>query len=343
VANLLNKIFGDNVVANSARAALQTAGAGIPGLAERMWGDPRVADQTDQMLAQSRANAGLAGDIAHYAGYFAPAGLALRTPKLLRAGAGVIREGAAAIPAAERAITSLIPQSAARAVNRTRLGLPELPTYTEQAGKVVGNIAANAASALRAHPILTALGAAGVGIPAFADYANRGAAAPAAAAPTAAKPKAQAQAKPAMSDSDKKLAQIEEALKAVDQQPVTFEDMAGQLAAGQGGKLSLRQLAALSEIGQRNYRRPVNMPAKDVAGREYLDLANQSFAAQQGAAKQVLDDPNSTPAQKQAALAAGQKAVADHMTALKGLMPGDPFQEFLAEQARARAEQDDGN
>lgn len=167
---------------------------------------------------------------------------------------------------------------------------------------------------------------AAVGTGALVSYNQRNQApqARAAAAPTAkAQVKPQAAAKPA--------AAPKKAPKAADDdlagmRPPSFAEMAQDLAAAQGGAVSARQLAALSEIAARTAVKPGKLPsAKDMAGREYLKMVDQTYTQQQADAQKLME---TDPAR---GLVAGQAAAKERMEALKVMLGSNPWDEALVD------------
>jgi hypothetical protein len=261
------------------RIFLNSAMGGLP----NMIGEHAAQNAAELQAARQRT--GFGGSLANVAGWVAPVSAALKVPRAIGAGVRAAPTALEAIPAAERAVTSILPQSG-RALARARLGLPELPTISETLGK-------NIVGAVKAHPIKSALAAIGVPLAALADYGGGDASTPAAAAPSAAK------ATPAA-----KAASPAAAKSAAADNASPLDQLVGMVAKSQGGKISLSQLAAIGDFTSKvspEIRHPPTY--KDLAAAELTKNSQDSFntlIGQAQAAKASGDTKTATALQQQA-------------------------------------------
>jgi hypothetical protein len=240
------------------RIFLNSAMGGLP----NMIGEHAAQNAAELQAARQRT--GFGGSLANVAGWVAPVSAALKVPRAIGAGVRAAPTALEAIPAAERAVTSILPQSG-RALARARLGLPELPTISETLGK-------NIVGAVKAHPIKSALAAIGVPLAALADYGGGDASTPAAAAPS--------------------------------ENASPLDQLVGMVAKSQGGKISLSQLAAIGDFTSKvspEIRHPPTY--KDLAAAELTKNSQDSFntlIGQAQAAKASGDTKTATALQQQA-------------------------------------------
>jgi hypothetical protein len=310
--------------ADLARVYLHSAGAGIPEWAQRQFGDPRVADATDAQVAQSKANQGFGGSVANVAGFFAPGGVISSGIKAVRAAPAAVRAVpriAEAAPAAERAVMGFV--NPGRANFYSRLGLGEVPTVT-------GAIGQNVAAAVKAHPFLTGAALVGGPLAALADYGGSATSSAGAAKP-AAQPKAQPQAK----------AQPKAAAPAAPEKLSPLDALIGQVAAAQGGKISLNQLGAIGDFVSKTspeMRHPATY--KDIAAQALMSSSNAGYNAlitQAQQAKAAGDIARAQALQNQAIMQQRQD-----MLSVLGQNPLDLMTAQQIEDARRAAAQESG-
>lgn len=192
--------------------------------------------------------------------------------------------------------------------------------------RIAGRVLPAAVRAIKAHPLIT--GAAAT-FPALTlanyssdDYGGGSKQLPAAAPARQAKPK---QAPRGTANADKMADGIMGGLDALGAEPPTFQGLAQQLADGQGGNISLRQLMGLSEVAQRTATKPGKAPsAKDVAGMKFLGDVDSTFAGMQAQAQAKLD------AGDQTGLDDGRAAVAWRMQQYKQMLGGNPLEDAVA-------------
>jgi hypothetical protein len=309
-----------------ARVFLHSAAAGIPEWAERTFGNPANAAATDAAVTASRSRAGLAGDVADVAGFLAPAtaglkGLkaATKIPAAIRAAPKIAEAIPAAVQSGRAALADLGGPGATKAEAAARLGIDYLPTFAERALGATGKAVAGAAALPLKHPVISAL----TGLGALAEYGRRNATGQAKAAVT--KPAAAAAAtsapKPAgkAADANKVVSDILSALHEVDSSPPTFSDMASQLAASQGGKISARQLAALGDIAQKSatadYYEQGGAHKVAKPGDTAASMLEQQYVAQ---FQKALGDPNADPV-------AAQKEFEEKVLQLRKTQFIDPY------------------
>lgn len=241
------------------------------------WGlGGKLVPGAQKNLAEARQELGLTGAATETAGQFAGAAgltkLALKgVPaawRAVKAAPAVIEATPAAALRGARAIG--LARGATRAEIGARLGV-EMPT-------VLGRAAAAATGAAKAHPIASTLAAIGLPVAVSANYASGEYDSPSTTvkSPATTKPATtRAQAKPRDTGVRDKVAddlagQIMSGLQSVDGQPPTFESMASQLAASQGGKISLNQLSSLGEIARSIATKPVKPVDPTITGAETL-------------------------------------------------------------------------
>lgn len=240
---------------DTTRVFLNSAMGGLPEIAITEAGREQ-AERNRAENAAARQRLGIVGDVANAAGYIAPLGAISKAPAALRAlpklASPVVKaasHGGRAVQAAERAVArKAVPGYAARESALARLQLPAMPTITGTVGKTVA-----------AHPIKTAVGAGALGVGTMAGYNNRNYDS-AQAMPTLtqqqAKPQAAAPSSAGPSTTDKYYEQYGpmldvqalNAARAQNQAPSSaYDQMVDQVAAAQGGQISIAQMGALAE------------------------------------------------------------------------------------------------
>lgn len=158
------------------------------------------------------------------------------------------------------------------------------------------------------------------GIGSLISYNERTSAGGATAAPAPVKAQPAAATKvlpgaPSYANADSMKGDIMASLGAVDESPPTFSGMAQQLADTQGGKISPRQLIAMSEVAQRSTPRAGKIPQPgDAAGH----MLEQQYVTQ---FQKALNDPNADPA-------AAQKEFEEKVLQLRKTQFIDPYGQF---------------
>lgn len=306
-------VFQD--AADLARVFLRSAGAGIPELAQRTFGDPTVADRTDAQVAQARARAGYAGDLASTAGYLAPglggpvaAWKGIRALPALVRGAPKLAESLPEIAQVARAgLANLAGPSITKAELAARLAQPVgpsignafratrgleplaaeapeaakyIPTLAERALGAAGRAAAATAAVPLRHPWITAgtlLGSLG------ASAVRNNSGTPAAKAA----PASSASSSGSGDFSPEPLPQAPPPHSNPD-----FSALASMVAKGNGGKISIRELSALADIAAKTS--PRQAPAKpptpaEIAAQRALQLGEPYYQSKINSATSQKD------------------------------------------------------
>lgn len=229
--------------ADATRVFLNSAAMGAPQWADRHlpFGNPTAADYADQQVAQARANTGTVGNVASVLGYVAPVAAELKGAKAAFTG---LRAAPRMIGAGMDAVQAMLPQSA-NAIARSRLGLEALPTMSENVGRALSGAGGNVVSAIKNNKILTGLTGLGV-----AGALAQGSGGPAA---TASPVKQAVQAKAAAVEGGS--ANSSASPTSADASANPALDLIRHYAAANGGKISLRELGALSDVGYKLFPR----------------------------------------------------------------------------------------
>lgn len=252
------------IILNSASGNLPTM---VGSAEQKKWN----ADQ----LAAARQRMGLAGDVVNAA-------------SMLAGGAGVIKGAAAgirALPGMARAVSTAARgagPAAIRAVNpayvgnstaRARLGLDALPGMGQRAASVV-----------RANPKKSLAFGVGTGLGAVLGYDGRnGGAANASVAPTVVAPVPTATPAPVSDGGYDPLPPGIREAAAADAAAASdpFQTMVEQIAAANGGKISMREMMAIADITNKtaSSRKAPKLPSiADVAGQQALSIAQQRLS-----------------------------------------------------------------
>lgn len=290
--------------ADLARVYLHSAGAGIPEWAQRHFGDANIANQTDQMVAQSRARAGIAGDAVNAAGYFAPVMGAVKGVKAIRS-----------LPEAAGAVRNLVHPGIMRSEALARLGLEAQP-----------GVVARAAGAIAAHPWRTAAAAGALGVGTFAGYDTRTAqASPATVKPAAAATQSDVPQRPVPNFA------VSSRNNSAGPAPGMLEGLLRAAGAEHGGKISLNQLNAIGDFvshASPEIRHPPTY--KDVAAQQLMavdqDVWNQNQQQVQGLkADGKIDE----------AIALQQRGLEERQRRMAIILGQDPISLLTAQQAGA--------
>lgn len=250
------------------------------------------AAENQQKVDAARQRLGLAGDITNIAGYLAPGAGLLKgvraLPAAVRAAPAALRAAPEVIPTLARAarvgITNLGGPGLTRAEAAARLGLEYAPNVAERAVNAAGRAIGNVAQIPLRHPFLTAATVAG-GLGSYAARNNAQAvpAANAASAPAATTPQGAAGG----SYYDPIPSGFKEAAASAQGMNPSFSQLASMAAAGNGGKLSIDQLGALSDIAYKTAPRmaPAKPPTPaEIAAQRALDLNEMITRSRQAAA-----------------------------------------------------------
>jgi hypothetical protein len=264
------------------------------GLADKATGAITGEDEAARTAA-ARENLGVAGDVINAATYLAGPLGALKLGKAAWAagktlpalmGAG----GRAATAVGTKAVRAVNPTFVGNTTARARLGLAPAQGMASKAASAVRSGAATA----KANPWKTAGAAGAVAFGTSVGHNsrtenNQSAVTPAKAV---AAPAGKAAAAEKAADPAAQAAEIAKLLGEGAGQP-SFEDMMGDVAAAQGGQISLRQMGALAEMQQRTTPKAVKPAAPgDAAGRMLEEMYTTQFS-------KALQDPNADPVKAQ--------------------------------------------
>lgn len=257
------------------------------------------AAENQKKLDAAQQRLGLAGDIADVAGFFVPGAGALKAlkgvtkiPAAVRAAPRIAEEFPALAQRARVALTNAGGPAITKAEAAARLGIPYVPTLAERALGAAGRAAAATAAVPLRHPIISAL----VGAGGLAKYAHRNNAegggvhlTPAAAAAPAAQVASAADEQDMVNPEFLAAARGQGAVAAA---PMDFSQLASMVAQANGGKISLRELGALSDIAAKAL--PRTAPAKPPTGSETAAqraiALNEAITAQKQAAAKTQEE-----------------------------------------------------
>lgn len=239
--------------------------------------------------AAARQRQGLGGDIADVAPMLVTGGGALKAltkvPAAIRAAPAVAEYVPAALRAARVGLADLGGPGLTRAETAARLGINYVPTLAERALGAVGTGVGKAVAYPFQHPIMSALAAAG-GLAEYAHRNNAGATTTAHAAPVPqAAPDAATQPSVTGNYQDAVPPEIAAAAKQAaggggQTLNPSFSDLAAQVAAANGGKISLRALGTLADIAYKTAPRqaPEKPPTPaEIAQSRGLALGEQYY------------------------------------------------------------------